>query len=358
MKDNTGKERLAAGKTISDGDLSKMDYYVEGADDAAPAFVEDVGVDHGGGHVAVAEQFLHGADVIAGFEQVGGEAVAQRVRVRRLVDPGAPRGLFDVALDGLFVDVVAADHAAARVGAVAGGGKDVLPAPFAAGVRIFTLQGMRQFHVGHAGGQILVVPAAPLGEVRAQIRHDAGRQHCHAILVTLAAADGDLVALEIDIFDAQAQAFHEPHAGAVEQAHHQPRRAARGGQQALRFALGEHHRQALGRLGVRDAVEPGQVDAEHLACRGTAWRAWPGSACRRTRAPSVASERKASTSAAPMSWRVALAMKIDEAPDPVHVGVLRAQAVVPGPQLLPQPVQQPGRRGQPPGPPSACQRSA
>lgn len=30
MKDNTGKERLAAGKTISDADLSKMDYYVEG----------------------------------------------------------------------------------------------------------------------------------------------------------------------------------------------------------------------------------------------------------------------------------------------------------------------------------------
>jgi len=30
MKDNAGKERLAAGKTITDGDLSKMDYYVEG----------------------------------------------------------------------------------------------------------------------------------------------------------------------------------------------------------------------------------------------------------------------------------------------------------------------------------------
>jgi simple sugar transport system substrate-binding protein len=30
IKDNTGKERLAAGKTISDGDLQKMDYYVEG----------------------------------------------------------------------------------------------------------------------------------------------------------------------------------------------------------------------------------------------------------------------------------------------------------------------------------------
>jgi len=30
MKDNAGKERLAAGKTITDADLSKMDYYVEG----------------------------------------------------------------------------------------------------------------------------------------------------------------------------------------------------------------------------------------------------------------------------------------------------------------------------------------
>jgi basic membrane protein A and related proteins len=30
MKDNTGKERLAAGKTITDAELGKMDYYVEG----------------------------------------------------------------------------------------------------------------------------------------------------------------------------------------------------------------------------------------------------------------------------------------------------------------------------------------
>jgi len=30
MKTNEGKEVLAAGKTITDADLSKMDYYVEG----------------------------------------------------------------------------------------------------------------------------------------------------------------------------------------------------------------------------------------------------------------------------------------------------------------------------------------
>jgi simple sugar transport system substrate-binding protein len=36
IKDNEGKERLAAGKTITDADLSKMDYYVEGVQGKLP----------------------------------------------------------------------------------------------------------------------------------------------------------------------------------------------------------------------------------------------------------------------------------------------------------------------------------
>ena len=52
---------------------------VEGAPDAERAAVEDVGVDHGGGDVAVAEEFLDGADVVAGLKEVGREAVAEAV---------------------------------------------------------------------------------------------------------------------------------------------------------------------------------------------------------------------------------------------------------------------------------------
>jgi basic membrane protein A and related proteins len=37
MKDNDGKERLAAGKTITDEALSKMDYYVDGVQGKLPA---------------------------------------------------------------------------------------------------------------------------------------------------------------------------------------------------------------------------------------------------------------------------------------------------------------------------------
>ncbi len=41
----------------------------------------EVGVDLGGGEAGVAEQFLHRAQVAGGFEQMGGEGVAQQVGV-------------------------------------------------------------------------------------------------------------------------------------------------------------------------------------------------------------------------------------------------------------------------------------
>lgn len=49
---------------------------VEGAGDAGPAGTDDVGVDHRGADVAMAEEGLDRADVAAGFEEVGGERVA------------------------------------------------------------------------------------------------------------------------------------------------------------------------------------------------------------------------------------------------------------------------------------------
>ena len=41
--------------------------------DVGAWFVEDVGVDHGGFHIGVTQEFLHGADVITVFEKVRGK---------------------------------------------------------------------------------------------------------------------------------------------------------------------------------------------------------------------------------------------------------------------------------------------
>ena len=53
--------------------------------DARRAAIEDVGVSLCGGYVAVPEKFLHGADVVAVFQQMSGEGVAQSVRILLMI---------------------------------------------------------------------------------------------------------------------------------------------------------------------------------------------------------------------------------------------------------------------------------
>lgn len=54
-------------------------HVIQGAAHSRGAAVEHVGVDHGGLDVLVAEQFLDGAYVVTGFEQVGGKRMAKSV---------------------------------------------------------------------------------------------------------------------------------------------------------------------------------------------------------------------------------------------------------------------------------------
>ncbi len=61
--------------------------------DAKPPFVEDVGVDHGGFDIFMAEQFLNCADVVAVLEQVGRKTMAESVTAHVFVDLGAATAL-------------------------------------------------------------------------------------------------------------------------------------------------------------------------------------------------------------------------------------------------------------------------
>lgn len=47
-----------------------------------------MGVDHCRLHIAVAEEFLDGADVVAPFKKVGGEGMAEGMAGDRLTDAG------------------------------------------------------------------------------------------------------------------------------------------------------------------------------------------------------------------------------------------------------------------------------
>ena len=73
--------------------------------------MQDVGVDLGGFDVFVAEEFLDGADVVAGFEQVGGEAVTEGVTAGGFDDAAGFDGGMDGALEVGIVGMVTARDA-------------------------------------------------------------------------------------------------------------------------------------------------------------------------------------------------------------------------------------------------------
>jgi hypothetical protein len=72
---------------------------IERALHAGGAALEDVGVDHGGADVGMAEEFLDGADIVAGFEEVGGEAVTEGMAAYFFREMGVDDGSLDSFLE-------------------------------------------------------------------------------------------------------------------------------------------------------------------------------------------------------------------------------------------------------------------
>jgi hypothetical protein len=96
-------------------------------------------VDLCGFDILMAQEFLDGADVVSGFEQMGGEAVAEGVGCGRLGNAAClDRGAHSPLQIGV-VGMVAACDTTARIDAQFGRREDVLPAPFAVGIGVFTV---------------------------------------------------------------------------------------------------------------------------------------------------------------------------------------------------------------------------
>jgi hypothetical protein len=65
------------------------------------------------------------------------------------------------------------------------------------------------------------VPAADPGDLTLQGFQQRPWQEGHAVLLPLAVVDDEVVLAEIDVLDPEAEAFHEPQTGAVEQTGHE-----------------------------------------------------------------------------------------------------------------------------------------
>jgi hypothetical protein len=87
--------------------LAEPSEAVDAAPDAEWTTVEDVRAHHRRAHLSVAQQLLHGADVIAIFQEMSRKWVPERVRPHTLRAAGLLRRLGDDLLHNGFVEVKA-----------------------------------------------------------------------------------------------------------------------------------------------------------------------------------------------------------------------------------------------------------
>ena len=182
---------------------------VEGASDAEWAAVQDVRVDHGGGHVAVAEELLDGPDVVAGLEEVGREAMSQGVTGGVFGDTGGQDGRVERALKNRFVDVVASEMPGRVVPVVAGRGEHPLPRPLALGAEIFFGEGGRELDEAGTLGEVLAVQPLDLDEMLAQGFPDLRRKQRESVFAALSVAHEDVPGTEVEVLDAELSTLEE-----------------------------------------------------------------------------------------------------------------------------------------------------
>ena len=101
-----------------------------------------MGVDHGGSYIAVAEQFLHGADVRASLQQVGGERVSEGVAAHRLGHPRGHHGPPNLFLNDRAIQVVAPLLPTGLVSPSLALREDPLPGPLPVGVGVLAREGV------------------------------------------------------------------------------------------------------------------------------------------------------------------------------------------------------------------------
>jgi hypothetical protein len=130
---------------------------VEGAADSFAATVQDMTVDLGCRHVAVTEEFLDRADIVAVLEEVRGEAVSQAVAGGGFDDAGLKTGFTDRALKNRLMEMVSSTLSGHTIDIVPADREHPLPAQLLARVLVLSLKRIGKTYGSEASSDVGVV---------------------------------------------------------------------------------------------------------------------------------------------------------------------------------------------------------
>ena len=162
-------------------------------------------------------------------------------------------------LQGGFVNVVSASDACFGFGVERWCGEDELPYPFFVSGGVFFVEGEGHLNGTQSTGEVFFMNGLGLDEVFAHGGDDAIGEHGDAVVSAFSIVDNDAMIFKIDIFDAQAQTFHEAQSAAVHDLYHEFVRACHVGDDCTHFFCGEYVRDTFSFFG-SDEVEGGLVE--------------------------------------------------------------------------------------------------
>ena len=223
---------------------------------------------------------------------------------------------------------MAAKGSATRIEGEAGGGEYVLPDPLTAGGGKLPLEGVREVNLAVLLGEIFGVELGGADELLLERVDQGCREDGVAVLPAFAVADEELPAGEIEVFDAEADAFHQPQTGAVEEAGHELVLTGHRREDEDGLFVGEDGREAAGFASADGVDRQVEVDLQDIPVQeeqGAQSLVLSGGSnvlldCEVSEEGFDVAGRK--------DFRMPFLVEEDKAPDPGDVGLFGAEGII------------------------------
>lgn len=172
--------------------------------------------------------------------------------------------------------------------------------------------------------------------------NQALRQHDHPVFAALAIAHDDYLAVKVNVFDPQAQTFHQAHAAAIKQRGQQFVLPIKFAQHCLNFGARQHHGNALFWHWPRQVIHPWHFNAQHfLIQKEQRTQSLPVGRNGHLALCDQVRQERFNFGLPHVTWMLQ-AVKPDEIFDPIHISLFGSEAIVQITNLLTQLIQQPG----------------
>ena len=178
-------------------------------------------------------------------------------------------------------------------------------------------------------GEVFLVFDFHFRQVQLQRFFERFWENSDPVLLALAIADNNLMVTKVDILHSEADTVHQAQAGAIEEIGHEPVGAGHLGEDGLDFVAGEDDGQTDGAFGAFDVLDP----AEGLLQHGIVQEQQGAEGLILSGSSDLTGHSQMGQESADIIFsefiRVLFAMEKDKAANPLEVGFLGADGIMP-----------------------------